>query len=108
MSQRSLVEFNHDFIHFIDAHPETFMRALLLALSLSDPRLKRELREIFGVTYIAMRRYSEDDLVSAAIAKLRAGVDRQGPAGKVQGQIVLDRAHAVALLAAFGIHGESK
>lgn len=106
MSQRSLVEINHDYLHDIAREPMSFVTQLTTALMMHDESVRCELKNIYGVTYIAQRHHSDDELVTAAIAKLREGVEWAGPTGRKQGQIVLDRHLAVALLAAFGIKVE--
>jgi hypothetical protein len=59
MSTRQFVEFNGDYMHAIEADPEGFLRALRLALVLTDPRLKDTLRLAFGARVIASRHHSE-------------------------------------------------
>ena len=59
MSTRQFVEFNGDYMHAIERDPEGFLRALRLALTLTEPRLKDELRIAYGARVVADRHHSE-------------------------------------------------
>jgi hypothetical protein len=58
LSQRAMLEFNLDMLHKIRAHPEAFHLALTMALGLTQPRLRDELKQCFGVTFVAQRHHS--------------------------------------------------
>lgn len=58
MSQRAMLEFNLDQLGSIKEHPEAFHLALTMALGLTEPRLREELKLYFGVTFVAQRHHS--------------------------------------------------
>jgi len=105
MSQRTLFEINHDVAHAIEANPDEFLLRLGQYLASGSPRCAEPLKH-FGVTVIARRHHSDDPLMTTALDKLREQLDWRGPTGKPAGHVAFSRDHAVALAAAFGIHGE--
>lgn len=51
-----MLEFNLDFHHVIAGDRERFNR--LLSLAMTSPPSRRELKDTFGVTFVAMRHHS--------------------------------------------------
>jgi hypothetical protein len=64
MSMRTIVEFNHDFVHDIRAKPEEFIAYLSQALNSGGKEEWRHLRR-FGVTQVVMVHHSTDRKVVA-------------------------------------------
>lgn len=62
MSNRTLMEFNHDHAYSVERDPEGFVRAVSLYLS-SGSRREAEALERYGVTVIRMRHHSDDFMV---------------------------------------------
>ena len=58
MSNRSLLEFNHDYAHAIISKPDLFMAALASFLRSADDRQAEDLRR-FGITWHGTRHHSE-------------------------------------------------
>ena len=58
MSNRSLLEFNHDFAHTITSKPELFMASLASFLRSADDRQMEALKR-FGITWHGTRHHSE-------------------------------------------------
>lgn len=57
MSNRSLIEINHDFTHDIEKHRDAFLRVLGTYLRSAD-RETAEALEMFGVRVVGMRHHS--------------------------------------------------
>jgi hypothetical protein len=60
MSNRSLVEFNHDFSSEIERDPHHFVEALVAYLRSASPEHSERLRLVYGVTVFGTRHHSDD------------------------------------------------
>lgn len=64
MSNRSLIEINHDYWHVLDSHPLDFLAALQRYLSSADNDNAEALRR-FGVKVVGMRHHSDKFVIDA-------------------------------------------
>lgn len=76
MSQRSILEINHDFSHEIEAADIEFVKLLKMALASGSDRYWEPLRR-FGVTRITQCHHSEDRKVVIG----KKGTKREYPFG---------------------------
>jgi hypothetical protein len=74
MSQRSIIELNHDFSHAIDREGGRFVDLLLRALASGDERYWQDL-DRYGVRRIAQCHHSEHRTVTVG----RGGLKREYP-----------------------------
>lgn len=59
MSNRSIIELNHDFVHFIKDYPEDFVGLLVEALNSSGDREWERLRR-FGIKHAITTHHSDE------------------------------------------------
>lgn len=60
MSQRTIVEINHDLAHAIERNPDDFMMTLRMYLGSGDPRHAERLRLSYGFN-VAWRGHHSDE-----------------------------------------------
>lgn len=75
MSNRTLIELNHDFTHYVEGEPEAFARALA-AYARSASKENAEKLERWGVKVFGMRHHSEGYRITWGYTK----ASQSGPA----------------------------